>query len=130
MTYPIPQRIQLAHRLNRIWPFLRGRGRMAQLILNKNEAWPERARASFGFRYGRFVDAPIASWPKGYRDLFLYGLSDILELAMWHRVLKAGMTVVDGGANWGYWTLVGARLVGRTGQVHAFEPVPDTARAL
>jgi FkbM family methyltransferase len=130
MTHPIPRRIQLAHRLTQLWPFLRGRGRMVQFILNRNEAWPERARASFSFRYGRFVDAPIAPWPRGYRDLFLYGLSDIVELAMWHRVLTRGMTVVDGGANWGYWSLVAARLVGRSGSVHAFEPVPATAGAL
>jgi FkbM family methyltransferase len=40
------------------------------------------------------------------------------------RVLKPGMTVVDGGANIGYFTLLAARLVGDAGQVFAFEPEP------
>jgi len=38
-------------------------------------------------------------------------------------MLRPGMTVIDVGANSGYYTLLAARLVGGTGQVHAFEPV-------
>ena len=40
-----------------------------------------------------------------------------------HRV-KPGMTVLDIGANTGYTTLLLADMVGRHGQVHAFEPMP------
>jgi FkbM family methyltransferase len=39
-------------------------------------------------------------------------------------VLKAGMTVVDLGANIGYYTLLASRLVGPSGVVYAFEPDP------
>lgn len=129
-TDTIPTRILIARFLIRLWPFYRGRGRLAQLFLNKFDHWPERARASFRFRFGYFVDAPIASWPKGYKDVFLYGAYEMEEVAMWKRVLKPGATVVDGGANWGYWTLVASKIVGKFGQVHAFEPVPDTCEAL
>ena len=40
--------------------------------------------------------------------------------------LKPGMTFLDVGAHLGYFTLLGARLVGDTGQVHSFEPTPTT----
>jgi FkbM family methyltransferase len=39
-------------------------------------------------------------------------------------VVRKGDTVVDIGANWGFFTYHLARLVGRTGRVHAIEPDP------
>lgn len=39
--------------------------------------------------------------------------------------LKPGMTFVDIGANIGFFTLMGANLVGEDGQVFAFEPNPE-----
>jgi len=41
------------------------------------------------------------------------------------EVLEPGMTVVDVGAHVGVYTLLAARLVGRTGSVHALEPQGD-----
>jgi FkbM family methyltransferase len=41
-------------------------------------------------------------------------------------LLKEGMTVMDVGANVGMYSLLAARVVGPTGKVYAFEPVPDT----
>ena len=46
------------------------------------------------------------------------------------RLLGPGMVVVDVGANWGYFTLVCAHLVGRTGRVIALEPHPRLASML
>src|SRR5262245_53154895 len=40
------------------------------------------------------------------------------------------MTFVDVGANWGYFTLVGAHLVGRSGRVLSVEADPRACRAL
>ena len=126
----IPLRLAIARHLIQLWPFSRGRGRMASILLPICGRWPEHATASFSFRFGRFVNAPLASWPRGYRDLFLYGLLEQNEVAVWYRVLKEGSVVVDGGANWGYWSLVGSTIVGRSGQVCAFEPVPSTYESL
>ena len=40
------------------------------------------------------------------------------------RVVKPGMTIIDVGANIGYYTLLGAKMVGEGGRVYAFEPDP------
>jgi FkbM family methyltransferase len=41
-------------------------------------------------------------------------------------IVTSGMTVVDIGANIGYYTLLFARAVGEGGLVYAFEPAPET----
>jgi FkbM family methyltransferase len=46
------------------------------------------------------------------------------------KSLKPGMRVFDIGANVGYYTQKFADLVGETGSVHAFEPIPDSAEAI
>jgi FkbM family methyltransferase len=121
----IPIRLQLAKNILRFWPLGKGRGRLMEFMLYKFEKWP--VRTSFRFKFGNFIDAPIAPWPKGYRDLFLFGVMDTNELAIWSKVLKPGNHIVDAGANWGYWSLAGAYFVGPRGRVHAFEPVPTTS---
>ena len=40
--------------------------------------------------------------------------------------LQPGMTFVDVGAHVGYYTLLGAWIIGDEGKVHAFEPTPST----
>jgi FkbM family methyltransferase len=44
--------------------------------------------------------------------------------------LKRGDVCCDIGANVGFFTLIAARLVGETGRVYAFEPLPSNAGAL
>ncbi len=46
------------------------------------------------------------------------------------RVLNAGDTFIDIGANVGYFTLIASPLVGPTGKVHSFEPVPEVFASL
>jgi FkbM family methyltransferase len=46
------------------------------------------------------------------------------------QTVKPGMTVVDVGANYGYYTLLMGDAVGETGQVIALEPNPDAAALL
>ena len=47
------------------------------------------------------------------------------ETRLFSSFVKEGMTVVDVGANVGYYTLLAARLVGEKGKVFAFEPSSD-----
>ena len=46
------------------------------------------------------------------------------------QLLKPGDTVIDGGANIGYMSLLAAQYVGEHGNVHAFEPIPQTFEIL
>ncbi len=50
--------------------------------------------------------------------------------AIFERYCKPGMTVVDVGANLGYYSLLASRLVGPTGQVVALEPNSENCRLL
>lgn len=46
------------------------------------------------------------------------------------KFVKKGDTVLDVGANIGYFTLSLSKIVGDTGQVYSFEAIPDTATEL
>ena len=50
---------------------------------------------------------------------------ELLESLLLISVLRPGMTVVDAGANVGYYTSLFAAAVGSSGGVHAFEPEPE-----
>ena len=52
------------------------------------------------------------------------------ETALYARCIRAGDTIVDVGANIGYFTLLFARSAGPAGRVFAFEPEPDNFRLL
>ena len=53
-----------------------------------------------------------------------FGSYAVLVVEAMKRFLRRGDIFFDVGANIGYLSAIGADLVGRRGQVHAFEPVP------
>lgn len=53
-----------------------------------------------------------------------------LEYSVYTRLIRPGMTVLDIGANIGFFTLLFSRLAGEAGRVIAFEPDPDNFRLL
>lgn len=62
--------------------------------------------------------------------LLLDGIWEVWLTQFLARRLKAGMRVVDAGANHGYYTMLLADIVGPTGHVAAFEPNPPIANLL
>jgi FkbM family methyltransferase len=64
------------------------------------------------------------------RDAYMAGAYEPQISFALARILSPGMTVVDVGANWGYFTLLAAGLVGPGGRVLALEPDPRMFRLL
>jgi FkbM family methyltransferase len=58
------------------------------------------------------------------REVCFTGQYEAQETALVRQILRPGMTFVDVGANWGYYTLLGAHLVGDSGRVVSLEPHP------
>ena len=62
-----------------------------------------------------------------YRPLYagFKAVTDRAERSILRQQLRAGMQVVDGGANIGIYSMFMAGLIGPQGRVHSFEPAPD-----
>jgi FkbM family methyltransferase len=58
------------------------------------------------------------------------GLHELKTVKLVRAFLRPGMTFVDIGAHIGWYTIVAARAVGRTGHVYAFEPEPSNFELL
>jgi FkbM family methyltransferase len=72
----------------------------------------------------------LASWPALYDALLRRRPGHDLDKRVFLRLIRRGDVVFDVGANLGYYTRLFSFLVGRMGQVHAFEPAPPTSAAL
>src|ERR1700733_12887928 len=90
-----------------------------------------------------------ASWLKGQDGVILHGVGKGLKFnaAASHSafilgnhelevqellaaVLRPGMVYYDAGANVGFFAVIVARLVGPSGQIVCFEPLPENARQI
>lgn len=98
---------------------------MFQKLISKllgRQPGPVRIRSGVGqgliFEAGRYIPD------------FEHGTSEIPLQRVLEQNLQSGQVFYDVGANVGFFTLIAARLVGMTGRVYAFEPVPANAAAI
>jgi FkbM family methyltransferase len=64
------------------------------------------------------------------REVCFTGRYEPQETQLALHLLKPGMVVMDVGANWGYFSLIAAHLVGASGRVLALEPHPRLSSML
>lgn len=80
--------------------------------------WKRMATELGGFSFKCDLKDSIA------REVCFTGRYEPQETALVQSLLAPEMTFVDVGANWGYYTLLGAHLVGHRGRVIGMEPDP------
>jgi FkbM family methyltransferase len=66
----------------------------------------------------------------GSNPAYLLGMAEPEVQKLLQRHLRPGMVMYDVGANVGFFSLIGSRLVGSAGQVVAFEPLQENVKAL
>lgn len=71
-----------------------------------------------GYRFHCFLQDNVAS------QVLFAGCYEAQESAFARAVLRPGMSFVDVGANWGFFSLLAAHLVGPTGKIFSLEPDP------
>jgi FkbM family methyltransferase len=84
-------------------------------------------RVDFPLFWGKVMNLPYAD-DADFVTFYLAGVPGGPEykLVRWFiRNLKEGDVFYDAGANYGFYTALAAEFVGETGQVHAFEPLPE-----
>lgn len=90
----------------------------------KDQLWRgERERWVRGKLHGYEMSVRIEGWSNRH-TFFVERFYDLPTQLLLRKALREGDTFVDAGANEGMMTLLGSRLVGRTGKVISFEPNP------
>jgi FkbM family methyltransferase len=110
----------------RIYPFVRGRGAIANLTARTVAISPGTTRR---LRNGG-PQIELLPGQFGSMVTWLFGVDEPREVAWFRRFVPPGGVVIDVGANIGQYTLMAAQLAGPSGHVFAFEPDPLNAAAL
>jgi FkbM family methyltransferase len=107
-------------------PPLESKSRLLKLVVRLTGPWPKNGIVSlddFGIFCANF------QFPT-YRDLFLKGRYDPQVLWYMETLLSQDDIFLDVGANFGFFTVIGARLVGAHGRVYSFEPLQEACQYL
>ncbi|MEY2517755.1 MAG: hypothetical protein QOJ89_5113, partial [bacterium] len=121
---PEDRRAELARRIRA--------GRATRALLRTAAGWYGRAPVPIAGGIGHLLFVSTADLPldHAHAGLIERGTLEPPVQEALRRLLAPGDVYYDIGANVGFFTLVGARLVGPAGRVVAFEPVPWCARAV
>ena len=109
----------------RVAPTERGGYRLARLVRRFRST--DARRDVFRTPLGLTLDLDLNCYPDCTMAFGLYELDTVRVI---RRLLRHGDHFVDGGANIGYMTMIGAQCVGPNGRVDAFEPQPDNRARL
>jgi FkbM family methyltransferase len=101
---------------------IRGRGRIADAVLSGKNGEFE-CHPLPGVTVFLRANQRIERW-------MWAGVYEPELVSLLKKTLKPGMTVLDLGANIGYFSAIAAALVGEKGEVHAFEPMPENLARL
>ncbi|MGP3966393.1 FkbM family methyltransferase [Streptomyces sp. 6N223] len=110
-----------------IWDHPANRGRRVRALAAMTGWQAYKRLIGRPFDLSVYDGMPFRAYPDSSqvgRFLYFGGLPDYEEMTFMERFLRPGDGFIDGGANEGMFTLLAAKLVGPTGAVHAFEPVP------
>jgi FkbM family methyltransferase len=121
---PEDRRAQLAQRARA--------GRARRVLLGRASRWYGRAPVPIAGGLGHLLYVSTADLPldHAHAGLIVRGTLEPPVQEALRRLLAPGAVFFDVGANIGFFTILGARLVGPQGRVVAFEPVPACARAV
>lgn len=95
---------------------------------------PSLRRRYFGEVYDQSTEAVLVRLnginlevPRQFIHHYVFRDYEQLTRRIFLDLLRPGMTVVDVGAHIGYYSVLAAKKVGKSGRVHAFEPCPESA---
>lgn len=103
-------------------PIKRGRYRLSEFALRFNGQ--EESEKIIKTKDGRKLIFPLANG--SYRFVYFIGSYEPAITEIFKKIIKKGDVCFDIGANVGWYTTLFQKLVGETGEVHAFEPMPQT----
>lgn len=107
-------------------------GRASRALLRRAASWYGRAPVPVAGGLGHLLYVSTADLPldHAHAGLIVRGTLEPPVQEALRRLIAPGAVFYDIGANVGFFTILGARLVGPQGRVVAFEPVPACARAV
>ena len=103
------------------------------LVSKELEEFPILKKIAFYYRWASFQGNKMYVNPRDrvITPLILKdGVWEAVESKLFKKVIRKGMTVLDLGANVGWYTLIAAKSAGKSGKVYAFEPDADNCALL
>ena len=122
----VPFYLKLLWLYTRFFPIDKGKGRILNFFLRGSKDLPKNLLASS--RDGRKFRVNLKEHV--YTTLFFMGYYEKYETEILKQIIHKGDIIFDIGANFGWYTTLFAKLIGKKGQVHSFEPVPSEFRKL